>query len=111
MPGRASLGGNEGESFLAGLTAHDVLHNRGVPRGLRAAWVGALRQLLPEAAAAAVADQYPTFRRLYDHLRRTGEIGLQDVRVGSKRLGPARSRRIHRVLLAAREQAEESVDG
>ena len=49
--GRRSLGA----AFLAGLTSHDVLHNKGVPRSLQQSWPGALCQLLPETAAVAVA--------------------------------------------------------
>lgn len=104
--GRTSLGGHTGEAFLAGLTAHDVLHNKGVPKSLRQSWVGALRQILPEAAAAAVAEEYPSFRVIYRRLQRVDGISaVADLRVGSKRLGPARSRRLHRVLMAARDEA------
>lgn len=108
---RTSLGGQSGEAFLAGLTAHDVLHNKGKPKSLRSSWVGALKQVLPEAAAVAVADEYPSFRKLYDRLRSQpdGGLGVADVRVGAKRLGPVRSKRLHRVLMAAREEAEDFV--
>ena len=109
--GRPSLGGSLGAAFLAGLTAHDVLHNKGVPRSLQQSWHGALCQLLPETAAVAVAQQYPSLRRLHMHLLRAGEGGLQDVRVGAKRLGPARSRRLYRVLLATKEEAAERCVG
>ena len=124
---RESLGGSAGEGFLAGLTAQDVLHNKGVPRSLKESWLGALKQLLPEAAASAVAAEYPSFRRLYaymqraerDHARRARGGGgggaavdlgaLENVRVGAKRFGPARSRRLYRVIMATREQAAEPV--
>ena len=109
--GRPSLGGSLGAAFLAGLTSHDVLHNKGVPRSLQQSWHGALCQLLPETAAVAVAQQYPSLRRLHNHLLRAGEGGLQDVRVGAKRLGPARSRRLYRVLLATKEEAAERCVG
>ena len=96
--GRLSLGGSTGAAFLAGLTASDVLHNRGVPKNLRGSWLCALQQVLPEAAAAAVAEQFPTLCRLQAHLLEAGEGGIQDVRVGAKRLGPVRSKRLYRVL-------------
>jgi hypothetical protein len=96
--------------FLAGLTAHDVLHNRGVPKALHASWLFALKQLLPESAAVAVHAAYPSFRRLYSHLidaERAGrEPALAELRVaGGKRLGPARSRKLVKVLMASRFQA------
>ena len=125
--GRASLGGTAGEAFLAGLTSSDVLHNRGVPKGLRQSWLGALKQVLPEAAATAVALQYPSFRQLHIYLRRADRsrihtcqssnasahasfIGdLADVRVGSKRLGPARSLRLYRILMATHSEASSDI--
>ena len=98
--------------FLAGLTAHDILHNRSVPKSLHAAWLGALKQLLPESAAMAVHAAHPSFRSLYSHLcdaERSGrplESGLAELRVaGGKRLGPARSRRLVKVLMATRSEA------
>lgn len=113
------------EGFLAGLTAHDVLRNKGVPRSLAQSWLGALRQVVPESAATAIYAEYPSFRRLYERLRQadanegTGASAstagshvacLADLRVaGGKRLGPARARRLQRVLMAAREQAFETV--
>ena len=103
--GRASLGGEAGANFLAGLTPADVLHNKGVPRSLRDAWVGALRQLLPESAALALAAEYPSFARLRTRLVADGERAVQDVHIGAKRLGPARSRRLHRIFTAARADA------
>jgi len=112
---RAARAPAQDAAFLQGLTAHDVLHNKGVPKSLRQAWLGALRQLLPESAARAVQAQYPSFRRLYEHLLQAERAGgrpegdLAEVRVGQKRLGPARSRRLARVLMARREAAGEQL--
>ena len=98
--------------FLAGLTAHDVLHNRSVPRSLSQSWLGALKQLLPESAASAVHAAHPSFRQLYDHVRQADAAGaaggLAELRVGAKRLGPARSKRVRRLLTATQEQASEA---
>ena len=109
------------------LTAHDVLHNKTVPKSLQASWLGALKQIVPESAALSVHAEYPSFRRLYaymqraerDHARRARGGGgggaavdlgaLENVRVGAKRFGPARSRRLYRVIMATREQAAEPV--
>ena len=100
--------------FLAGLTSADILHNKGVPKTLTMAWLGALKQLLPSSAADAVHAAFPSFRKLYTHLRANEAAGrpleghLADLRVaGGKRLGPARSRRLARLLLAGREEAFE----
>ena len=125
-PGRAELSRGEGGAdasaapdFLAGLTAHDVLHNRSVPRSLHASWRGALCQILPQSAANAVHEAHPSFRRLYDHLLeaqraaaagsgRPVESALAELRVaGGKRLGPARSRKLIKIIMATREQAFE----
>lgn len=103
-------------TFLAGLTSSDILHNKGVPKSLPQAWLGALKQILPEAHATAVHQAYPSFRRLYAHLKRSEAEGgrpegcLAELRVqGGKRLGPARAKRLARVLMATREQADDLV--
>ena len=97
------------EAFLSGLSSSDVLLNKKVPRGPSEAWLGALKQILPERSAQAVFDAFPTPARLYQHYRAAAspESVIADLRVGERRLGPARSRRLHRVLMATREQAGE----
>ena len=57
--------------------------------------------------ATAVHQAYPSFRRLYAHLKRSEAEGgrpegcLAELRVqGGKRLGPARAKRLARVLMA-----------
>lgn len=104
------------EEFLAGLTAHDVLHNKSCPKTLEQSWLGALKQILPESAALAVQAAHPSFRSLHARLAEAeaaggeaeAEAALADLRVGSKRLGPARSRRVHRMLRARAEQGGEA---
>jgi hypothetical protein len=101
--------------FLAGLTAHDVLHNKSVPKSLQQSWRGALRQLLPDTAASAVQEEYPSFRRLLEGMQeaeadgRPAEGCIAEVRVGTKRLGPARSSRLARIIMAKRNQAFDCV--
>ena len=90
------------EGFLGGLTSADMLDNTAVPRTAAQSWVGALKQLLPESAAVAVHAAYPSFRLLYADLAANpavAEARLQDLKVGAKRLGPARSRRLRRVFM------------
>jgi hypothetical protein len=112
---RAAAKGGAGSepAFLAGLTSSDVLRNKGVPKTLPQAWLGALKQILPEAHACAVRDAFPSFRRLYAHLARSEAEGgklegtLAELRVqGGKRLGPARAKRLARVLMATRHEAD-----
>ena len=105
----AASGVDAAPDFLAGLTSSDVLYNKSVPKSLDAAWLGALKQLLPDSAAVAVHAAYPSFRQLYSHLRQSEASGgkaegsLAELRLaGGKRLGPARSQRLARVLMATR---------
>ncbi len=58
--GRASAAPSTCEDFLHGLTASDALYNRTKPRDAEAAWLGALRQVLSEDAAAAVHVKWET---------------------------------------------------
>ena len=58
-------------------------------------------------------DQLPSFRRTYAHLARSEAEGgklegtLAELRVqGGKRLGPARAKRLARVLMATRHEAD-----
>tara|TARA_B110001452_G_C15119856_1_gene390320 strand:+ start:91 stop:876 length:786 start_codon:yes stop_codon:yes gene_type:complete len=101
------------QAFLAGLSSQDVLFNQKMPRNPSEAWLGALRQLLPERAAAAVHAAHPTVSRLYAHYRAAAATGAEphaaiaELRVGNQRLGPCKSRRLHRVMMATREQADE----
>ena len=102
--------------FLGGLYAQDVLANRKsraihrAPRNLSEAWLGALQQIVPDNAARAVYDAYPSFRRLHDGFRaaQKPEALLENLRVGNQRLGPCKSKKIHRVLTAAQDEAEEN---
>ena len=104
---------SDDQPFLAGLSSQDVLFNQRMPRGPSEAWLGALRQLLPERAAAAVHAAHPTISRLYAHYRAAAAAGAEphaaiaELRVGNQRLGPCKSRRLHRVMMATREQAGE----
>ena len=100
-------------AFLAGLTSSDILRNKSVPKSLPQAWLGVLKQILPEAHAGPVREAFPSFRRLYEHLAQSEASGgklegsLADLRVqGGKRLGPARAKRLARVLMARREDAD-----
>ena len=96
-------------AFLSGLTSRDVLFNQKVPRGLSEAWLGALKQLLPERAASAVHTAFPTSQAIYQHYREAADPqgAIADLRVGNQRFGPCKSRRLHRILMATREQSEE----
>ena len=114
----AAAGPSTAPDFLAGLTAHDVLRNKGVPKAPSAAWLGALKQILPEAGANAVHAEHPSFRRLYNHLVDAEKPGsglpmegrLADIRCANgKRLGPARSKRLAKLIMAGREQAFETM--
>jgi len=99
------------ERFLHGLNARDVRFNKSAPKEEAAMWVGALRQLLPDVASNALHATFPTFRTLYDKFAEgehaEGEVA--DLRSGAHRLGPAKTRKIARVLMATREEAMEHV--
>lgn len=92
--------------FLQGLRAKDVLFNKAASVTLSDAWGGALRQLLSENAANAVFQKFPTYRSLYHHLctATDPECTIADLRVGQKRLGDVRARRLRRVMTATNEQ-------
>ena len=65
---------------------------------------------MPERAADAVYAAFPSFRRLYESFVVGGSAeSLADLRVGNQRLGPAKSRKVHRVIMATQEQAFECV--
>ena len=60
------------------------------------------------ARRAWLAAALPPARNLTDHLPPACRLGaIADLRVGNQRLGPSKSRRLHRVLMATREQAED----
>ena len=49
-------------------------------------------------------------RNLTDHLPPACRLGvIADLRVGNQRLGPSKSRRLHRILMATRSQAEDNL--
>ena len=99
------------EAFLSGLSSQDVLWNQKVPRGPAEAWLGALKQLLPERSACAVHAAYSSASALFAHYRTAVDplADIANLQVGQQRLGPAKSRRLHRVLMATGEQADELV--
>ena len=71
---RAASHSNEtGASFLSGLTSRDVLYGTSgatkVPRGPSEAWLGALKQLLPERSALVLHAAFPTVSSIYKHYR------------------------------------------
>lgn len=98
--------------FLQGLRAKDVLFNKAASASLKAAWLGALRQVLPEGAAKVVSENYKTYRSLYLHLRAgtegEAERAIADLTVGKQRLGPAKARKLRRVMMATAEQQSDS---
>lgn len=68
--GRAASRSDEPEvAFLSGLTSRDVLYNQKVPRGPSEAWLGALKQILPERSALVLHESFPTVRSIYTHYR------------------------------------------
>ena len=68
--GRAASRSDEPEvAFLSGLTSRDVLYNQKVPRGPSEAWLGALKQILPERSALVLRESFPTARSIYKHYR------------------------------------------
>ena len=68
--GRAASRSDETEvAFLSGLTSRDVLHNQKVPRGPSDAWLGVLKQILPERSALVLHESYPTVCSIYKHYR------------------------------------------
>ena len=68
--GRAASRSDEPEvAFLSGLTSRDVLYNQKVPRGPSEAWLGALKQILPERSALVLHESFPTVRSIYKHYR------------------------------------------
>ena len=68
--GRAASRSDEPEvAFLSGLTSRDVLYNQKVPRGPSEAWLGALKQILPDRSAVVLHECFPTVRSIYKHYR------------------------------------------
>jgi hypothetical protein len=68
--GRAASRSDEPEvAFLSGLTSRDVLYNQKVPRGPSEAWLGALKQILPERSALVLHESFPTVHSIYKHYR------------------------------------------
>ena len=68
-------------------------------------------QVIPDRAALVVSHEYPSFRRLYQsYLDAADPEGmLANLRIGSKRLGPSLSKRVHHVVMASQDRAFESV--
>lgn len=105
----------EPEDFLGGLSARDVLNNKKsriahrAPRNHEEAWLGALQQIVPDNTARAIFNDYPSFRRLYEEYKASGDHAdalLENIQIGKvRRLGRARSAKIHRILMATVYQA------
>ena len=74
---------------------------------MRGSW-----QVLPESAAKVVCKEYKTYRSLYTHLRAgtegEAERAIADLTVGKQRLGPAKARKLRRVMMATAEQQSDS---